>query len=214
MSSLSSLTSLSLCPHRCKCNLHANLCSVREGSLQCECEHNTTGPDCGKCKRNFRARSWRAGSYLPLPHGSPNACTSWPGPPTPPCPAPQPRPPFTPRPAVGHAQTHVRMQRVPRQTYKETCTNTRVRVCTHMHAQTCGHANMRALTHAHTNMHAHMHNPKCTHTHPLLGGSQGPGLVIGTLLPAVLPLLDPEGWRGGPRGGLGGGWWGPLAPAD
>ena len=63
------------CPPRCKCNLHASLCSVREGSLQCECEHNTTGPDCGKCKRNFRTRSWRAGSYLPLPHGSPNACT-------------------------------------------------------------------------------------------------------------------------------------------
>lgn len=61
--------------HRCKCNLHASLCSVREGSLQCECEHNTTGPDCGKCKRNFRTRAWRAGSYLPLPHGSPNACT-------------------------------------------------------------------------------------------------------------------------------------------
>ncbi|KAM6183196.1 netrin-G2 isoform 1-T1 [Erethizon dorsatum] len=60
---------------RCKCNLHASLCSVREGSLQCECEHNTTGPDCGKCKRNFRTRAWRAGSYLPLPHGSPNACT-------------------------------------------------------------------------------------------------------------------------------------------
>ncbi|XP_030885363.1 netrin-5-like [Leptonychotes weddellii] len=63
-------------PSRCKCNLHANLCSVREGSLQCECEHNTTGPDCGKCKRNFRTRSWRAGSYLPLPHGSPNACAA------------------------------------------------------------------------------------------------------------------------------------------
>ncbi|XP_058549715.1 netrin-G2 isoform X1 [Neofelis nebulosa] len=61
---------------RCKCNLHASLCSVREGSLQCECEHNTTGPDCGKCKRNFRTRSWRAGSYLPLPHGSPNACAA------------------------------------------------------------------------------------------------------------------------------------------
>ncbi|XP_072634539.1 netrin-G2 isoform X2 [Canis lupus baileyi] len=61
---------------RCKCNLHANLCSVREGSLQCECEHNTTGPDCGRCKRNFRTRSWRAGSYLPLPHGSPNACAA------------------------------------------------------------------------------------------------------------------------------------------
>ncbi|XP_005882214.1 PREDICTED: netrin-G2 [Myotis brandtii] len=44
---------------RCKCNLHANLCSVREGSLQCECEHNTTGPDCGRCRKNFRTRSWR-----------------------------------------------------------------------------------------------------------------------------------------------------------
>ncbi|KAF7465080.1 Hypothetical predicted protein [Marmota monax] len=61
---------------RCKCNLHANLCSVREGSLQCECEHNTTGPDCGRCKKNFRTRAWRAGSYLPLPHGSPNACAA------------------------------------------------------------------------------------------------------------------------------------------
>ncbi|CAO2598413.1 NTNG2 [Lemmus lemmus] len=63
---------------RCKCNLHANLCTVREGSLQCECEHNTTGPDCGKCKKNFRTRAWRAGSYLPLPHGSPNACAPCP----------------------------------------------------------------------------------------------------------------------------------------
>uniref|UniRef100_A0A8C0GL16 Netrin-G2 n=1 Tax=Chelonoidis abingdonii TaxID=106734 RepID=A0A8C0GL16_CHEAB len=58
---------------RCKCNLHANLCSFKEGTLQCECEHNTTGQDCGKCKKNFRTRSWRAGSYLPLPNGSPNA---------------------------------------------------------------------------------------------------------------------------------------------
>lgn len=85
-----SLTSLALCvlpTPRCKCNLHANLCSVREGSLQCECEHNTTGPDCGRCKRNFRTRSWRAGSYLPLPHGSPNACTYRQG-----APAPPPRP--------------------------------------------------------------------------------------------------------------------------
>lgn len=49
---------------------------MREGSLQCECEHNTTGPDCGKCKKNFRTRAWRAGSYLPLPHGSPNACAA------------------------------------------------------------------------------------------------------------------------------------------
>ncbi|XP_074066955.1 netrin-G2 isoform X2 [Macrotis lagotis] len=61
---------------RCKCNLHANLCSYKEGGLQCECEHNTTGQDCGKCKKNFRTRSWRAGSYLPLPNGSPNACAA------------------------------------------------------------------------------------------------------------------------------------------
>ncbi|KAM9117059.1 netrin-G2 [Pangshura tecta] len=61
---------------RCKCNLHANLCSFKEGTLQCECEHNTTGQDCGKCKKNFRTRSWRAGSYLPLPNGSPNACAA------------------------------------------------------------------------------------------------------------------------------------------
>ncbi|RMB93396.1 hypothetical protein DUI87_30091 [Hirundo rustica rustica] len=61
---------------RCKCNLHANLCTFKEGSLQCECEHNTTGQDCGKCKKNFRSRSWRAGSYLPLPNGSPNALSA------------------------------------------------------------------------------------------------------------------------------------------
>ncbi|XP_054854057.1 netrin-G2 isoform X5 [Eublepharis macularius] len=59
---------------RCKCNLHANLCTFKEGSLQCECEHNTTGQDCGRCKKNFRSKSWRAGSYLPLPNGSPNTC--------------------------------------------------------------------------------------------------------------------------------------------
>ncbi|XP_015423225.1 PREDICTED: netrin-G2 [Myotis davidii] len=51
----------------------ADLSGDSQGSLQCECEHNTTGPDCGKCRKNFRTRSWRAGSYLPLPHGSPNA---------------------------------------------------------------------------------------------------------------------------------------------
>ncbi|KAJ7308006.1 hypothetical protein JRQ81_008506 [Phrynocephalus forsythii] len=61
---------------RCKCNLHANLCTFREGSLQCECEHNTTGQDCGRCKKNFRSKSWRAGSYLPRPNGSPNVCAA------------------------------------------------------------------------------------------------------------------------------------------
>ncbi|KAG8537603.1 hypothetical protein GDO81_024226 [Engystomops pustulosus] len=62
--------------HRCKCNLHANACNFRDGALQCECEHNTTGQDCGRCKKSFRNRSWRAGSYTPLPHGSPNSCAA------------------------------------------------------------------------------------------------------------------------------------------
>ncbi|XP_077778245.1 netrin-G2 isoform X2 [Podarcis muralis] len=61
---------------RCKCNLHANLCTFKEGSLQCECEHNTTGQDCGRCKKNFRSKSWRAGSYLPRPNGSANVCAA------------------------------------------------------------------------------------------------------------------------------------------
>ncbi|XP_068104986.1 netrin-G2 isoform X6 [Hyperolius riggenbachi] len=61
---------------RCKCNLHANACNFREGALQCECEHNTTGQDCGRCKKSFRNRSWRAGSYTPMPHGSPNSCAA------------------------------------------------------------------------------------------------------------------------------------------
>uniref|UniRef100_H3BF56 Netrin-G2 n=1 Tax=Latimeria chalumnae TaxID=7897 RepID=H3BF56_LATCH len=61
---------------RCKCNLHAKECNFKDGGLQCECEHNTTGSDCGKCKKNFRAKSWRPGSYLPVPNGSPNICTA------------------------------------------------------------------------------------------------------------------------------------------
>ncbi|XP_061459815.1 netrin-G2 isoform X1 [Rhineura floridana] len=61
---------------RCKCNLHANLCTFKEGSLQCECEHNTTGQDCSRCKKNFRSKSWRAGSYLPRPNGSANVCVA------------------------------------------------------------------------------------------------------------------------------------------
>nr|XP_023401065.1 netrin-G2 [Loxodonta africana] len=52
---------------RCKCNLHANLCSVREGSLQCECEHNTTGPDCAAAGSAFGScpllgYQWQRGS--------------------------------------------------------------------------------------------------------------------------------------------------------
>ncbi|XP_064164155.1 netrin-G2 isoform X2 [Anguilla rostrata] len=63
-------------PARCKCNLHAGQCTFVDGNLQCECEHNTTGQDCSRCKRGFRAKSWRPGSYLPTPNGSPNTCAA------------------------------------------------------------------------------------------------------------------------------------------
>ncbi|XP_051738049.1 netrin-G1 isoform X5 [Ctenopharyngodon idella] len=59
---------------RCKCNLHANSCIFDKEKLTCECEHNTTGPDCGRCKRNYQARAWSAGSYLPIPKGTANIC--------------------------------------------------------------------------------------------------------------------------------------------
>uniref|UniRef100_A0A3B5LXE4 Netrin G2 n=1 Tax=Xiphophorus couchianus TaxID=32473 RepID=A0A3B5LXE4_9TELE len=57
-------------PARCKCNLHASRCVLRHATLQCECEHNTSGQDCQRCRGGFRSRSWRPGSYLPLPRGS------------------------------------------------------------------------------------------------------------------------------------------------
>ncbi|XP_065804944.1 netrin-G1 isoform X8 [Labrus bergylta] len=59
---------------RCKCNLHANSCVFDKEKLSCECEHNTTGPDCGRCKRNYQGRAWSAGSYLPIPKGTANTC--------------------------------------------------------------------------------------------------------------------------------------------
>ncbi|XP_054875347.1 uncharacterized protein ntng2b isoform X7 [Amphiprion ocellaris] len=62
-------------PARCKCNLHASQCLPIDGNLQCQCEHNTTGQDCQRCKKGFKAKSWKAGSYLPAPNGTPNTCT-------------------------------------------------------------------------------------------------------------------------------------------
>ncbi|KAG7457162.1 hypothetical protein MATL_G00243600 [Megalops atlanticus] len=59
---------------RCKCNLHANSCVFEKDRLSCECEHNTTGPDCGRCKKNYQGRAWSAGSYLPIPKGTANIC--------------------------------------------------------------------------------------------------------------------------------------------
>ncbi|KAL7853301.1 hypothetical protein AOLI_G00201450 [Acnodon oligacanthus] len=61
-------------PARCKCNLHAGQCVFVDGNLQCVCDHNTTGQDCQRCKKGFKAKSWKAGSYLPTPNGSPNIC--------------------------------------------------------------------------------------------------------------------------------------------
>ncbi|XP_063345013.1 titin isoform X5 [Pelmatolapia mariae] len=59
---------------RCKCNLHASQCALRDATLQCECDHNTAGEDCQSCSREFTSRTWRPGSYLPLPRGTANAC--------------------------------------------------------------------------------------------------------------------------------------------
>ncbi|XP_048469662.1 netrin-G2-like isoform X3 [Rhincodon typus] len=59
---------------RCKCNMHANSCHFKDGNLMCECEHNTTGQDCGKCRKNYKAKSWRPGSYSPYPMGTANSC--------------------------------------------------------------------------------------------------------------------------------------------
>uniref|UniRef100_A0AAV2JWN4 EGF-like domain-containing protein n=1 Tax=Knipowitschia caucasica TaxID=637954 RepID=A0AAV2JWN4_KNICA len=58
----------------CKCNLHANSCVFDKGKLGCECEHNTTGPDCSRCKRHYHGRAWSVGSYLPIPKGTANIC--------------------------------------------------------------------------------------------------------------------------------------------
>ncbi|KAM6930847.1 netrin-G2 [Xenentodon cancila] len=61
-------------PARCKCNLHASQCVLRATTLQCVCDHNTTGQDCQRCNRGIKPGSWRPGSYLPLPRGNANIC--------------------------------------------------------------------------------------------------------------------------------------------
>lgn len=59
---------------RCKCNLHASQCMLRDATLQCECDHNTSGQDCQRCSLGFESQSWKPGSYLPLPKGTANIC--------------------------------------------------------------------------------------------------------------------------------------------
>lgn len=44
---------------RCKCNGHASKCITdRDGSLVCDCKHNTAGRDCEKCKPFHYDRPW------------------------------------------------------------------------------------------------------------------------------------------------------------
>ncbi|KAE8292590.1 Netrin-G2 Laminet-2 Precursor [Larimichthys crocea] len=61
-------------PARCKCHLHASQCVLRDATLQCECDHNTSGQDCQSCSQGFKSSSWRPGSYLPFPRGTANMC--------------------------------------------------------------------------------------------------------------------------------------------
>lgn len=50
---------------RCKCNGHADKCiHSKEGRLQCDCRHNTAGPDCERCASFHHDRPWARASQL------------------------------------------------------------------------------------------------------------------------------------------------------
>ncbi|KAF6021667.1 LanB2 [Bugula neritina] len=54
---------------KCKCNGHANEC-VQTNSLDgnsrlvCQCQHNTTGPDCNQCLRTHNDKPWAPATIL------------------------------------------------------------------------------------------------------------------------------------------------------
>ena len=47
---------------RCKCHGHASRCvdDPNTGKTMCVCRHNTSGTDCGKCKKFHHDKPWRA----------------------------------------------------------------------------------------------------------------------------------------------------------
>ncbi|XP_035684373.1 netrin-G2-like isoform X1 [Branchiostoma floridae] len=59
---------------RCKCNLHGSDCFMVNGTMTCDCKHNTEGPDCSRCKKPYDTRKWKAGTWKPLPRGTANEC--------------------------------------------------------------------------------------------------------------------------------------------
>lgn len=48
---------------RCKCNGHASRCiHSKDGQLQCDCRHNTAGPECERCAAFHHDRPWSRAS--------------------------------------------------------------------------------------------------------------------------------------------------------
>lgn len=58
---------------RCKCNGHANACDKNplNAKLECNCQHNSAGQDCEKCKPNYLDKPWARATV-----NSPAVCKS------------------------------------------------------------------------------------------------------------------------------------------
>nr|XP_026692234.1 netrin-G2 isoform X2 [Ciona intestinalis] len=62
---------------RCQCNGHASSCVYEGKSARCECQHDTVGKQCEKCRPLFWMTSWRQGSFFPKrERGTANPCLS------------------------------------------------------------------------------------------------------------------------------------------